>query len=183
MNSSAKLSTKILMILLSVCGTVLCAWNLVRTFQAPVTLLGVLSNAIQFLAYLAILIYALYTNRIEGTAPFQGVVLAFAALLGIQLLQSGQAIAGYGLSETLTLMINTFNLIAFANVIMFSCKLNDKKTAVGYLTMAVILKLIGELILIIKLWAHINFGIILISLSVPVLGITILLAYLMYYRR
>ena len=141
---------------------------------------SVLSNTIQFLAYLAVLIYALYTNRIKGEAPFQGIVLAFAALLGIQLLQSGQAITGYGLSETLTLMINTFNLIAFANVIMFSCKLNEKKTAVGYLTMAVILKLIGELILIIKLWTYINFGIILISLSVPVLGIVILLAYLMH---
>jgi len=49
--------------------------------------------------------------------------------------------------------------------------------------MAVILKLIGELILIIKMWEHINFSIVLLSLSVPVLGITILLAYLMYYER
>ena len=80
-------------------------------------------------------------------------------------------------------MINTFNLIAFANAIMFSCKLDEKKTAIGYLTMAVILKLIGELILIIKMWEHINFSIVLLSLSVPVLGITILLAYLMYYER
>ena len=174
---------KVLLILLSVCGTVLCAWNLIRSFQAPLTLLGVLSNLIQFLAYLAVLIFALYTHKIKGTAPFQGVVLAFAALLGIQLLQSGQAITGYGLSETLTLMINTFNLIAFANAIMFSCKLDEKKTAIGYLTMAVILKLIGELILIIKMWEHVNFSIVLLSLSVPVLGITILLAYLMYYER
>ena len=178
-----KLPTKVLLILLSFCGTVLCAWNLIRTFQAPLILLGVLSNTIQFLSYLAMLIYVLFTNRLKGTAPFQGVVLAFAALLGIQLLQSGQAITGYGLSETLTLIINTFNLIAFANVIMFSCKLNEKKTAVGYLTMAVILKLIGELILIIKLWTYINFGIILISLSVPVLGIVILLAYLTIYHK
>ena len=178
-----KLPTKVLLILLSFCGTVLCAWNLIRTFQAPLTLLGVLSNTIQFLAYLAMLIYVLFTNRLKGTAPFQGVVLAFAALLGIQLLQSGQAITGYGLSENLTLMINAFNLIAFANAIMFSCKLDEKKIAVGYLTMAVILKLIGELILIIKLWEHINPGIILISLSVPVLGIIILLAYLMLYHK
>ena len=170
------------MTLLSVCGTALCAWNLIPTFQAPAMLLGILSNSIQFLAYLAMLIYALYTNKIKGIAPFQGVVLAFAALLGIQLLQSGQAITGYGLSETLTLMINTFNLIAFANAIMFSCKLNEKKTAVGYLAMAVILKLIGELILIIKLWEHINPGVVLLSLSVPVLGVTILLAYLTCYH-
>ena len=49
------------------------------------------------------------------------------------------------------------------------------------MTAAVILKLIGELVLIIKLWANINFGIILISLSVPVLGVIILLAYLNCY--
>ena len=57
-----------------------------------------------------------------------------------------------------------------------------KKTAIGYLTMAVILKLTGELILIIKMWAFINFTVILQSLSVPVLGIAILLAYLTCYR-
>ena len=182
MNNKAGLSgnVRIILILLSACGTVLCAWNLVRTFQGPVTLLGVLSNAVQFLAYLSMLIFAACTYKIKGkgSAPFQGVVIAFAALLGIQLLQSGQAIAGFGLNETLTLMINLFNLIAFANAIVFSCKLDERKKAVGYLTAAVILKLIGELILIIKLWSNINFGIILISLSVPVLGLIILLAYL-----
>ena len=183
MNNKAELSgtTRMILVLLSVCGTVLCAWNLIRTFQGSVTLLGVLSNAIQFLAYLAMLIFAVYTYRIKGSAPFQGVVIAFAALLGIQLLQSGQAIAGFGLNETLTLMINVFNLIAFACAIVFSCKLDERKKAVGYLTAAVVLKLIGELTLIIKLWANINFGIILISLSVPVLGVIILLAYLNCY--
>lgn len=169
-------------LLLSVCGTVLCGWNLIQTFQGPLTLLGVLSSAIQFLAYFATLIFILYTNKLKGTAPFQGVVLAFAALLGIQLLQSGQAIAGFGLSENLTLLINTFNLIAFANAIMAYNKLDKKRYAIGYLVMAVALKLIGELILIIKLWEIVNFTIILQSLSVPVLGLTILLAYLTFYR-
>jgi len=185
MNNKAERSgmTRIILVLLSACGTVLCAWNLIRTFQGPMTLLGVLSNALQFLAYLSMLIFAAYTYRIEGSAPFQGVVIAFAALLGIQLLQSGQAIAGFGLNETLTLMINLFNLIAFASAIIFSCKLDERKKAVGYLTAAVFLKLIGELILIIKLWSNINFGIILISLSVPVLGIIILLAYLNCYHQ
>ena len=79
--------------------------------------------------------------------------------------------------------MNLIPVWGICNVIMFSCKLNEKKTAVGYLTMAVILKLIGELILIIKLWTYINFGIILISLSVPVLGIVILLAYLTIYHN
>ena len=149
-NTSEKKWIVVILILLSLCGTALCGWNLIRTFQSPLTLLGVLSNAIQFLSYLALLAFALYTNKLKGSAPFQGVVLAFAALLGIQLLQSGQAISGYGLSESLTLMINTFNLIAFANVIMVSNRLEKKRDATGYLVMAVILKLIGELILIIN---------------------------------
>ena len=168
----------VIQILIALCGTVLCAWNLIHTFQGSMTLLGVLSSLLQFLAYLSLLIFALYTNRLDGTAPFQGVVLAFAALLGIQLLQSGQAITGYGLSENLTLMINTFNLIAFANAIMFSNRLDNKRSAVGYLVTATVLKLIGELILIIKLREMVNPTIILLSLSVPVLGLTILLAYL-----
>ena len=150
-NPSEKKWIVVILILLSLCGTVLCGWNLIRTFQSPLTLLGVLSSAIQFLSYLALLAFVLYTNKLKGSNPFQGVVLAFAALLGIQLLQSGQAISGYGLSESLTLMINTFNLIAFANVIMASNRLEKKRDATGYLVMAVILKLIGELILIIRI--------------------------------
>lgn len=181
-NLSGKKWMMAILLLLSLAGTVLSGWNLIQTLQGSLTLLGVLSAVIQFLAYLAVLIYAGWTKKLAGAASFQGVVLAFAALLGIQLLQSGQAIANFGLSETLTLMINTFNLIAFANAIMFSCKLDEKKTAIGYLTMAVILKLTGELILIIKMWAFINFTVILQSLSVPVLGIAILLAYLTCYR-
>lgn len=170
-------------IVLTACGILVSGWNLIRTFQSPLTLLGVLSSAIQFLAFVAMAVYALFTYKLKGTAPFQGVVLAFVALLGIQLLQSGQAIANYGLSQELTLMINTFNLIAFANVIMFSNKLDEKKTAVWYLVLAVLLKLIGELILIIKMWAFIDFGIILISLSVPILGLIILLTYLNSFRH
>ncbi len=181
-NPSEKKWIVVILILLSLCGTALCGWNLIRTFQSPLTLLGVLSSAIQFLSYLALLAFVLYTNKLKGSAPFQGVVLAFAALLGIQLLQSGQAISGYGLSESLTLMINTFNLIAFANVIMVSNRLEKKRDATGYLVMAVILKLIGELILIIKHWEFVNLPIILLSLSVPVLGLTILLAYLTFYH-
>lgn len=169
--------------LLSVCGTAISVWNLVRTFQGALTVMGVLSAVIQFLANLAMLVYALHTHRIKGTAPFQGVVYAYAALLGIQLLQSGQAISDYGLSKELTMMINIFNLVAFANVLMFSNKLDRKRVAIGYLTAAVLLKLAGELILIITLREFINFGIILISLSVPILGLVILLGYLAWLQN
>ena len=116
-NSSGKKWIVGIQILLSLCGTVLCGWNLIRTFQSP-----------------------------------------------------------------LTLLINTFNLIAFANAIMGSSVLEKKKDTIGYLGMAAILKLIGELVLIIKHWEFVNFQVILLSLSVPVLGLTILLAYITLYR-
>ena len=61
-------------------------------------------------------------------------------------------------------------------------RLEKKKYTIGYLVMAVLLKLVGELILIVKLWELINLPIILFSLSVPVLGLTILLAYLTLCR-
>ena len=171
------------LMLLTILGLVLGVVKLVKMFQEPLTLLGILSNCIYFLTHVALAVYALWNYSKAGSAYFQGVVLAYAALLGVQVLQSGQAIANFGLSEGLTLMINIFNLIAFANVIMFSNKLNDKKKAVWYLAVAAALKLIGELILIIKLWAFINPYIILESLSVPILGFTILCTYLSRFHR
>ncbi|MBR4540069.1 MAG: hypothetical protein IKO52_14665 [Clostridia bacterium] len=171
------------LLLLNVMGLVLGVVKLVQMFQEPLTLLGVLSNAIYLLSYLALSVYALWTYGKEGDKYFLGVVYAYAALLGIQLLQSGQAIASYGLSESLTLMINVFNLIAFANVLMFANKMNEKKTAAWYLFTAALLKLIGELVLIIKLWAFITPYIVLVSLSVPVLGFTILFTYLSRLQR
>lgn len=180
--SSGKRWVYAVLVLLSVCGTAISVWNLIRTFQGTLTVMGVLQSVIQVLAHLAILGYVLYTNRMEGETPFLGVVYAYAALLGIQLLQSGQMISGFGLSKELTMMINIFNLIAFADVIMFANKLDRKKASIGYMASAAILKLAGELILIFKMLEFINFSVILISLSVPVLGLTILFAYLVYIQ-
>ena len=59
-NTSEKKWILVIQIMLSLCGTVLCGWNLIQTFQSPLTLLGVLSSAIQFLSYLALLVFALY---------------------------------------------------------------------------------------------------------------------------
>lgn len=180
--SSGKRWVFAVLVLFSVCGTAISVWNLIRTFQGTLTVMGVLQSVIQLLAHLSILGYVLYTNRMEGAGSFLGVVYAYAALLGIQLLQSGQMIDQFGLSKELTMMINIFNLIAFANVIMFSNKLDQKRASVGYIAFAVILKLAGELILIIKMREFINFSVILISLSVPILGLTILFAYLYYIQ-
>lgn len=180
--SSGKRWVYAVLVLLSVCGTAISVWNLIRTFQGTLTVMGVLQSVIQVLTHLAILGYVLYTNRMEGDTPFLGVVYAYAALLGIQVLQSGQMISGFGLSKELTMMINIFNLVAFADVIMFANKLDRKKVSIGYMASAAILKLAGELILIFKMLEFIDFGVILISLSVPVLGLTILFAYLVYIQ-
>lgn len=180
--SSGKRWVYAVLVVLSVCGTAISVWNLIRTFQGTLTVMGVLQSVIQVLAHLAILGYVLYTNRMEGETPFLGVVYAYAALLGIQVLQSGQMISGFGLSKELTMMINIFNLVAFADVIMFANKLDRKKASIGYMASAAILKLTGELILIFKMLEFIDFGVILISLSVPVLGLTILFAYLVYIQ-
>lgn len=180
--SSGKRWVYAVLVVLSVCGTAISVWNLIRTFQGTLTVMGVLQSVIQVLAHLAILGYVLYTNRMEGETPFLGVVYAYAALLGIQVLQSGQMISGFGLSQELTMMINIFNLVAFADVIMFANKLDRKKASIGYMASAAILKLTGELILIFKMLEFIDFGVILISLSVPVLGLTILFAYLVYIQ-
>jgi hypothetical protein len=171
------------LLLLNVMGLVLGVVKLIQMCQEPLTLLGVLSNVIYLLSYVALSVYALWTYGREGDQYFLGVVYAYAALLGVQLLQSGQPIPSYGLREGLTLMINVFNLIAFANVLMFANKMNEKKTAAWYLFMAALLKLIGELVLIIKLWAFITPYIVLVSLSVPVLGFTILFTYLSRLQR
>lgn len=180
--SSGKRWVYAVLVLLSVCGTAISVWNLIRTFQGTLTVMGVLQSVIQVLAHLTILGYVLYTNRMEGDTPFLGVVYAYAALLGIQVLQSGQMISGFGLSKELTMMINIFNLVAFADVIMFANKLDRKKASIGYMASAAILKLAGELILIFKMLEFIDFSVILISLSVPVLGLTILFAYLVYIQ-
>ena len=172
-----------ILLVLNIAGLVLGVVKLVQMFQQPLTLLAVFSNVIYFLSHLALLIYVLWNYDKEGDAYYLGVVYAYAALLGIQLLQSGQAIASYGLSESMTLMINVFNLIAFANVIMFASRLHQSKTAMGYLFVAALLKLIGEMILIVKMWAHITPYIAIVSLSVPVLGFTILGTYLARLQR
>ena len=109
--SSGKRWVFAVLVLFSVCGTAISVWNLIRTFQGTLTVMGVLQSVIQLLAHLSILGYVLYTNRMEGAGSFLGVVYAYAALLGIQLLQSGQMIDQFGLSKELTMMINIFNLI------------------------------------------------------------------------
>ena len=55
--SSGKRWVYAVLVLLSVCGTAISVWNLIRTFQGTLTVMGVLQSVIQVLAHLAILGY------------------------------------------------------------------------------------------------------------------------------
>ena len=83
-----------------------------------------------------------------------------------------------GLSEGVLLFINVANLIAFANVIKFADMLENKKIAIAYLVIAVLLKLAAELVLIVLFINTVQLHQVLMSLSVPLVGTTLLVAYL-----
>ena len=169
-------------LLLTLFGTGLAVVMLIRAFKAP-TPLGVLSSIVYLVAYLALVFYAIKTYSKKENTYFQGVIYAYAALLGIQILQSGNYISEFGLPQNIALIINCFNIISFANVIKFSDFLNVRKTALGYIIIAVVIKLIIEIYLIIKMFAFIQLIHILMSLSIPILGITIIIAYINRLKR
>lgn len=169
-------------VLLTLFGTILGAVVLFRAFKAP-TPLGVLSSIVYLVAYLALVFYATETYTKKEKIFFQGVIYAYAALLGIQILQSGNFITDYGLSQNIAIIINCFNIISFANVVKFSDFLDVRKTALAYITIAVTIKLFIEIYLIVKMFAFIQLIHILMSLSIPILGITIIVAYINRMER
>lgn len=89
----------------------------------------------------------------------------------------------YGLTQNVAILINCFNLISFANVIKFADNLNSKEIALAYMIIAVALKLVAEISLIVKMFAFIQLIHILMSLSIPILGITIIVAYIYRVKR
>ena len=167
---------------LTLFGTVLAIVLLFRSFNTP-TLLGVLGSIVYLVAYLALVFYATKTYNKKENVYFQGVIYAYAALLGIQILQSGNYISDYGLPQNVALIINCFNIISFANIVKFSDFLDKRKTALAYIIIAVVLKFMVELYLIIKMFAFIQIIHILMSLSIPILGITIIVVYLNRMKR
>ena len=60
---------------------------------------------------------------------------------------------------------------------------DSKKIALSYMIIAVLLKLTVEICLIVKMFAFIQFIHILMSLSIPILGFTIIVAYIYRIRR
>lgn len=83
--------------------------------------------------HLAIILYTTKNYNKKENIYFQGVIYAYAAVLGIQILQSGNYISDYGLSQNVAIVINCFNLISFANVIKFADNLDSKEIALSYM--------------------------------------------------
>lgn len=169
-------------IILTLFGTFLAVVLLFQTLKTP-TLLGVLGSVVYIITYIAIIFYTVKNFNKKENIYFQGVIYAYASVLGIQVLQSGNFISDYGLTQNIAILINCFNLISFANIIKFADNLNSPKIALSYIIIAVILKLIVEICLIVKMFAFIQLIHIMMSLSIPILGITIIVAYIYRVRR
>jgi hypothetical protein len=171
-----------LQIIFTLFGTILAIILFVISLKTP-SLLGILGSATYLITYLAIILYTTNNYNKKENIYFQGVIYAYASVIGIQILQSGNYISDYGLAENLAIIINCFNLISFANIIKFADKLESKKIALSYMIIAVVLKLVVELCLIVKMFAFIQFIHILMSLSIPILGVTIIVAYIYRIKR
>ena len=169
-------------IALTLLGSIVAVILFFRELKAP-TLLGMLNSITCLVSYAAIILYTIKNYNKEEMAYFQGVVYAYAAVLGIQILQAGNFISDFGLTPNVALLINCCNLICFANVIKFADNLNSKKVALSYMSIAVVIKLIIEICLIVKMLAFIQLIHILMSLSIPMLGITIIVAYIYRMKR
>ena len=169
-------------IILTLSGTVLAIVLFLRTLNAP-SLLGVCGSIAYLISYLAIIFYTIKNYNKKENIYFQGVIYAYAAVIGIQILQSGNYISEYGLTQNVAILINCCNLISFANIIKFADNLNTKKIALSYIIIAVALKLIIEICLIIKMIAFIKLIHVFMSLSIPILGITIIVAYVYRIKR
>lgn len=169
-------------IILTLFGTVLACVLLYRTLTTP-SLLGVFGSITYLITYIAIIFYTVKNYNKKEDVYFQGVIYAYASVLGIQILQAGNFISDYGLTQNVAVLINCCNLISFANIIKFADKLDSKRAALSYIVISVILKLIVEIYLIVKMFAFIQLIHIMMSLSIPILGITIIVAYIFRIKR
>ena len=163
---------------LTVLGTILAVYTCITTFTGSPTFLSGLFAVSHLVCYATLIVYGCLAYRREQEKPFQTTVYTYAALLGIQILQNGQFMPGMGLDEGVLLFINVANLVAFVNVIKFADSLANKKAAIVYLAIAVLLKLAAELVLIVLFISTVNVHQVLMALSVPLLGTVLLVAYL-----
>lgn len=166
----------------SLCGTVLGVMMLVRTLSSSFTASNLIIDIVYLAGFVILVLYGITNYKKDGDIYFQIVIFGFAAILGVQILQNGMFISNYGLSASSAMLINIANLIAFGNAVKFADHLGKKKIALSYICIAVAVKLLGELYLIILMRQNIQLIHILLSLSVPFMGIVIILTYLNRYK-
>lgn len=166
----------------SLCGTVLGVMMLVRTLSSSFTASNLIIDIVYLAGFVILVLYGITNYKKDGDIYFQIVIYGFAAILGVQILQNGMFISNYGLSASSAMLINIANLIAFGNAVKFADHLGKKKMALSYICIAVAVKLLGELYLIILMRQNIQLIHILLSLSVPFMGIVIILTYLNRYK-
>lgn len=166
----------------SLCGTVLGVMLLVRTLSSSFTASNLIIDIVFLAGFVILVLYGITNYKKDGDIYFQIVIYGFAAILGVQILQNGMFISNYGLSASSAMLINIANLIAFGNAVKFADHLGKKKIALSYICIAVAVKLLGELYLIILMRQNIQLIHILLSLSVPFMGIVIILTYLNRYK-
>lgn len=166
----------------SLCGTVLGVMMLVRTLSSSFTASNLIIDIVFLAGFVILVLYGITNYKKDGDIYFQIVIYGFAAILGVQILQNGMFISNYGLSASSAMLINIANLIAFGNAVKFADHLGKKKIALSYICIAVAVKLSGELYLIILMRQNIQLIHILLSLSVPFMGIVIILTYLNRYK-
>lgn len=166
----------------SLCGTVLGVMMLVRTLSSSFAASNLIIDIVYLAGFVILVLYGITNYKKDGDIYFQIVIYGFAAILGVQILQNGMFISNYGLSASSAMLINIANLIAFGNAVKFADHLGKKKIALSYICIAVAAKLLGELYLIILMRQNIQLIHILLSLSVPFMGIVIILTYLNRYK-
>lgn len=169
-------------IVLTMFGSILAVVLFFRTLKTP-SLLGILDSLTYLITYMSIIFYNIMYYKKKGNIYFQGVIYAYAALIGIQILQAGNYMSDFGLTQNVAVLINCCNLISFSNIIKFSDNLNSKKIALLYMVIAVVLKLIIEICLIVRMITYVQIIHILMSLSIAILGITIIVAYINRLQR
>ncbi|MBR2067060.1 MAG: hypothetical protein IJ875_02210 [Solobacterium sp.] len=161
--------------------TIVCAiaafLTLVRAFGSEADLLNYLNAIIYVLVFAYTIVYGFFYHKKEDRF-FKLALYGLAAILGVGILYSGNLLKGLGLPDNLTLILNIANLIAFANVIKVSNILENKKECLIYMGIAVGIKFIVELYLIVLFINFVGPLEIITSLSAPILGMTLLLAYL-----
>ncbi|GEM_PF-6696919 len=159
-------------------GTILTVALIIRQFQTGVETLNLASNIVSLIAYLAIIIYACHGFKKENKYYFESAIYAYALVFAFQILMFGNMISSSVLSPALAIFINICNIASFFCVIKFADKQNEKPLAIGYIVLAVVIKLVGEIVLNIAYGGGFQLLYVLMSLANPILGMTLLSAYL-----